>query len=298
MSDSRIGRIISNHGAKVALESSNGRIMRASARKKLGLVVCGDWVDYELTGDTAVVTRIHERTSSFERPDRRRRLKPLASNIDQIIIVSAHQPGIDLALIDAYLVSANHMHIDAVLVFNKTDLPHNEKQTFKWCEYYTNIGYTCLNTSITSDGGLNTLREQLKNKTSIFVGQSGVGKSSLLNCLLPEHNVQVGALSEATGLGSHTTTAANLYHFPSGGDLIDSPGVREFATWQYTPEQIRTYFKEFEALKDQCKFNNCMHLKEPQCAVIKAVNNGQIAKWRMENYKKLLAEAQENELYG
>lgn len=298
MSDTRIGRVISNHGAKVALEDSDGRIMRASARKKLGLVICGDWVDYELTGDTAVVTRIHERTSSFERPDRRHRLKPLASNVDQLIIVSAHQPGIDLALIDSYLVSVGIMNIDAVLVFNKTDLPHNEKQVFEWREYYAKIGYASFNTSIETNEGLDALREHLKDKTSIFVGQSGVGKSSLLNCLLPDHNVQVGALSEATGLGSHTTTAANLYHFPSGGDLIDSPGVREFATWQYTPEQIRTCFREFEALKHECKFNNCQHLKEPQCAVIDAVKKGEIAQWRMEHYKNLLADAQENELYG
>lgn len=290
------GRIITNHGQALALCTSDGTILRASARRKLGLVVCGDNVEYEMTGDEAVVTKVLTRSSEFARPDRRRRIKPLAANIDQLLIVSAHKPGIDPFLIDSYLVTAENMGIDAALIFNKSDIEHDAQSLAKLSAYYEHMGYPVLATSTKQEHGLDALVEQLKGHTNIFVGQSGVGKSSLIQALLPDREIQVGALSAATGLGSHTTTTTTLYHFPSGGELVDSPGVREFATWRYSAEEIRKGFREFTKLAEQCRFHNCRHLSEPGCAVKEALESGQIGEWRHQHYQRMLQDAQENQL--
>lgn len=290
------GRIITNHGPALALETDTGEVLRATARRKLGLVVCGDYVEYEMTGAEAVVTRVAPRHSEFARPDRRRRIKPLATNIDQLFIVSAHKPGIDDYLIDCYLITAENMGIDACLVFNKSDIPHDADRLESTANYYRSLGYTVIETSTKTNDGIADLIEQLKGKTNIFVGQSGVGKSSLIQLLLPDQDIQVGALSEATGLGSHTTTTTILYHFPNGGDLVDSPGVREFSIWRYNELELRQGFKEFLALSEHCKFNNCRHISEPQCAVKAAIDAGDVAQWRWDHYQKMLAESEENQL--
>ncbi len=290
------GRIITNHGPAVAVETEDGRVLRGTARRKLGLVVCGDYVEYEMTGSDAVITKVAPRSSEFGRPDRRRRIKPLATNIDRLFIVSAHKPGIDEYLIDCYLITAENMGVDATLIFNKSDLEHDADKLHQMATYYRSLGYSVIETSVEDGTGIDTLTEQLKGNTNIFVGQSGVGKSSLIQLLLPDQDIQVGALSQATGLGSHTTTTTILYHFPNGGDLVDSPGVREFSIWRYNETELRQGFKEFLAKSEECKFNNCRHLTEPHCAVKQALDNGEIAAWRLRHYKKMLEEASENEL--
>lgn len=290
------GRIITNHGAALALENTSGDVLRATARRKVGLVVCGDHVEYELTGDEAVVTKVLPRHSEFSRPDRRRRIKPLATNIDQLLIVSAHKPGIDEYLIDCYLITAENMGVDACLIFNKSDIEHNADKLETAAHYYRSLGYSVIETSTKTGEGIDNLVEQLKDKTNIFVGQSGVGKSSLIQLLLPDQAIQVGALSAATGFGSHTTTTTILYHFPSGGDLVDSPGVREFSVWRYDEIAIRQGFREFHTLSEHCKFNNCRHLSEPHCAVKAALDAGEVAEWRMEHYQRMLEETAEHEL--
>ncbi len=288
------GRIITNHGAALALETATGEILRATARRKLGLVVCGDEVEYEMTGNAAVVTAVQPRRSAFARPDRRRRIKPLATNIDQLFIVSAHAPGIDDYLIDCYLITAENMGIDACLLFNKSDIDHDADSLQQTSAYYRSLGYTVLETSTVDNTGMAALVEQLKGKTNIFVGQSGVGKSSLIQRLLPDQAIQIGALSAATGLGSHTTTTTILYHFPSGGDLVDSPGVRAFSIWRYDERELRQGFREFFQRSQDCRFNNCRHLSEPGCAVKAAVECGEIAPWRWAHYKKMLEETADN----
>lgn len=290
------GRIITNHGPAVAIETQDGQVLRATARRKLGLVVCGDYVEYEITGSDAVITQVAPRSSEFGRPDRRRRIKPLATNIDRLFIVSAHKPGIDEYLIDCYLITAENMGIDATLIFNKSDIEHDADKLKNRACYYRSLGYCVIETSVKTGAGIDALTEQLKGKTNIFVGQSGVGKSSLIQLLLPDQDIQVGALSQATGLGSHTTTTTILYHFPSGGDLVDSPGVREFSIWRYNEAELRQGFTEFLAISEACKFNNCRHLTEPDCAVKQALEREEIAPWRFRHYKKMLEEASENEL--
>ena len=290
------GRIITNHGPAVAVETQDGTVLRGTARRKLGLVVCGDYVEYEITGSDAVITKVAKRSSEFGRPDRRRRIKPLATNIDRLFIVSAHKPGIDEYLIDCYLITAENMGIDATLIFNKSDIKHDADKLTSMADYYRSLGYSVIETSVENGNGIDSLTEQLKGNTNIFVGQSGVGKSSLIQKLLPNQEIQVGALSRATGLGSHTTTTTILYHFPHGGDLVDSPGVREFSIWRYNETELRQGFKEFLAKSEECKFNNCRHLTEPNCAVKIAIDKGEIAHWRLRHYKKMLEEAAENEL--
>ena len=188
------------------------------------------------------------------------------------------------------------MGVDATLIFNKSDVAHDADKLKSMADYYRSLGYFVIETSVEDGNGIDTLTEQLKGNTNIFVGQSGVGKSSLIQRLLPDQEIQVGALSRATGLGSHTTTTTILYHFPHGGDLVDSPGVREFSIWRYNEVELRQGYKEFLAKSEECKFNNCRHLSEPNCAVKTAIDAGEIAPWRWRHYKKMLEEAAENEL--
>lgn len=267
-------------------EAENGLLV--DIRRKLGTVVCGDYVLCELSEQSAVISHVEPRQTALARPDRRRRLKPIAANIDQLVVVSAHKPGLDFSLIDSYLVSAQQMGMRAMLIFNKSDIEHNQEKLNDKIKYYQSLGVHSLSISLYKKTGLDDLDKALNNTTSLFVGQSGVGKSSLINHLIPDQSVQVGALSDATGLGSHTTTTTILYHLPAGGDLIDSPGVREFATWQFTPEQIAQGFVEFAERAHLCKFNNCLHNKEPQCAVKAALESGEIAPWRYEHYQTML----------
>ncbi|MGM0562788.1 MAG: ribosome small subunit-dependent GTPase A [Pseudomonadota bacterium] len=285
------GRVVANFGRHLSLRSEGGTLLKASARRKLGLVVCGDRVSYRHSADEAIVETVEAREGVLARPDRRGVPKPLAAHLDQLIIVSAHRPGVDRFLIDSYLVTAENMGVDAVLLFNKDDLADGEVLFDEtWC-YYEALGYCCLKTSVETGLGLETLDAWARDRTSILVGQSGVGKSSLLQYLLPDQSIQVGALSEASGLGSHTTTTTILYQLPRGGDLIDSPGVREFATWTHDEREILHGFRELDKLGQQCRFHNCRHLKEPGCAVKSAVETGECASWRLESYRTMLERA-------
>ena len=289
----RTGRVIANYGAALTVESDDRVLHRCIARRKLGLVVCGDYVEWmpQARGD-AVVTKVMPRTTSLERLDRRSQLKPLASNFDQIIITGAVQPPIDLFLVDRYLIFAEHIGAEVVVVVNKIDLlsSANKKLIEDITKTYQKIGYRSITTCTKSTDGMNELLPFLQDKTSIFVGQSGAGKSSLIQKLVPDREIRTGELSAASGLGSHTTTTTILYHIPSGGELIDSPGVREFHISQLEETEITNGFIEFKALAGQCKFNNCSHRNEPNCAVKEQLEAGEINPVRYKNYLKMLDE--------
>ncbi|MCG8382617.1 MAG: ribosome small subunit-dependent GTPase A [Gammaproteobacteria bacterium] len=281
--------MIANYGAALILEHE-GEIYRAIPRRKLKQIVCGDFVQWqkEATGDH-VATKILPRNTVLERPDYKNQLKPLAANFDQILITAALQPPADRFLIDRYLVFAEHIGAKARLILNKIDLASADKQPEikRLVDAYSSIGYSCFPISIKAACGLSDLLPHLADKTSIFVGQSGVGKSSIIKCVVPDKDIRTGALSAASGLGSHTTTVATRYHIPSGGHLIDSPGVREFAVTQLNAAQIAEGFVEFRRFSKQCRFNNCTHEKEPSCAVKAAVAAGDILSFRYENYLKM-----------
>ncbi len=239
-----------------------------------------------------VVVAQRERHSVLSRPDPYGKLKPVAANIDQILLVIAPLPEPHANLIDRYLVAAEVVGIEPVILLNKTDLlvaePVLSKAMDELLAIYPTINYKLLHASVTSERGMDEFLAQLRDRTSVFVGQSGVGKSSLINMLLPELDLRVAALSESTNKGVHTTTTARLFHLPTGGVLIDSPGIREFGLWHMTRQQIEAGFREYHPLLGTCKFRDCKHEQEPQCAILDAVETGEVSQRRLNSYRQMI----------
>ena len=229
------------------------------------------------------------------RPDPYGKLRPVAANIDRIAIVFATKPTAYSNLIDRYLIAAEAQGIQPVLVVNKIDLLKQENYSYieELISNYKSVGYEVLPVSVKTGDGLDELKGYLANHTSIFVGQSGVGKSSLINQLQPDANMLVGALSESKDKGTHTTTASRLFHLENGGDLIDSPGIREFALSNLSGEQIVNGFIEFRPYLGQCKFRDCKHQSETGCALLAAAAEGKILEGRLQNYRNILASLDE-----
>ncbi|KEI69933.1 small ribosomal subunit biogenesis GTPase RsgA [Endozoicomonas elysicola] len=289
------GLIIAHYGAQLDIEpiSKPGETYRCHLRANLPPLVTGDRIIWRASnkGDMGVVVALEDRESLLSRPDMRGQLKPVAANIDYIVLVIAPVPVPHSNLIDRYLVAAETVGIEPVILLNKTDLLENEADRQVLDDMlisYEHIGYRVLKASTRTEDGLHELKSLLNEHTSVFVGQSGVGKSSLVNTLLPGVDTKVGPLSESTGKGTHTTTAAKLFHFPAGGMLIDSPGIREFGLWHMDPEDVLHGFKEFRPFIGYCKFRDCSHEQEPGCAIRKALLNGDILQERMNSYQNIL----------
>lgn len=286
------GRVIIRFGAQVDVEDNHGKLHRCLMRQNLPPLVCGDRVIWQAgNNDAGVVVAMEPRQSLLERPDADNQLKPVAANINQILVVAAPEPALDMDLINRYLVAAEITNIPPVLVINKTDLLDDAALTHlkQQLQTYTDIGYTTLYASTLEKHSLDAVIDHLRDKTSIFVGQSGVGKSSLIQVLLPHEDLRVGELSEATGLGRHTTSVTRLYHFPGGGELIDSPGVRAFRLGHANFNQVTDGFAEFRPYLGQCRFHNCQHSAEPGCALQAAVAKGEISQDRFDSYQRILA---------
>jgi ribosome biogenesis GTPase len=288
----REGLIVAHFGTQVEVESEPGQRQRCHIRANLEGMVTGDRVIWRQGEPTGVVVAQLERNSVLSRPDPYGKIKPVAANIDQIILVMASSPEPHANLIDRYLVAAETVGIEPVILLNKTDLldddPQRRAHIDQLLEVYPTLGYQVLHASVTSERGMDEFLAQLRDRTSVFVGQSGVGKSSLINVLLPELDLRVGALSESTNKGVHTTTTARLFHLPSGGVLIDSPGIREFGLWHMTRQQIEAGFREFHPLLGTCKFRNCKHQQEPQCAILAAVESGAVSQRRLNSYRQMV----------
>lgn len=292
---SQPGEVIANYGAIVLVADESGSVNRCVARRRAGYPVCGDRVQWspQDKGD-GIILAIEPRSSTLERPDRRGQLKPLAANFTQLVVVMASQPGFDPGLIDRYCVAAEHLGVRAVLVINKADLLEGDslRKAETLMRRYADLGYTVCTASKELDNGIADLAGLLRDETSILVGQSGVGKSSIANQLLPDRDIRVGALSESTGLGSHTTTTTILYNLPDGGRLIDSPGVREFPLEHLEGPQIAAGFREITELAEECRFHNCSHAVEPGCAVRSAVDEGRIDQQRYKTYLQMLEQSE------
>jgi ribosome biogenesis GTPase len=288
----REGLIVAHYGTQVAVESAPGQSLRCHLRANLEGLVTGDRVVWREGDPTGVVVARLDRNSLLSRPDPYGKLKPVAANIDQILVVIAPYPEPHANLVDRYLVASETVGIEPVILLNKMDLLENEPELRNTLEellaIYPTLGYQILHTSSKS-GGLDELHQALQERISVFVGQSGVGKSSLVNVLLPEADLRVGELSENTLKGTHTTTTAQLFHLPCGGSLIDSPGIREFGLWHMTREQVEQGFREFLPLLGTCKFRDCQHQQEPGCAILDAVESGEISSRRLESYRHIVA---------
>lgn len=295
LADQQRGIVIGRFGKHADVEGTDGRTVRCHIRRTIESVVCGDNVLFRPGIDPSVnvngvIELVEDRQSVLTRPDFYDGVKPVAANIDQIIVVSSVLPALSLNIIDRYLVAAEDVQIEPVVLLNKVEMLSTEQRSEveQQLKVYRDIGYKVLLTSCKTDEGLEQFTSILKDKTSVFVGQSGVGKSSLVNRLLPDADETIGDISDNSGLGTHTTTAAKLLHFPQGGDLIDSPGVREFALWHLPVERVTSGFIEFRDYLGGCKFRDCKHGSDPGCLLREAVEQGKISRSRFDSYHKIL----------
>ena len=287
--------VLVSYGGQGVVLLPDGEHKRCKFRRKVGRPFCGDRVLVGRADDTSlVVDSILPRDNYFVRADERQRQHVIAANLDQVLIVVAAAPLPSRDLMERYILAVHSLGIEPIIVLNKTDLEVPVGETAagaKVLEHmpdYEALGYTVIRTSCKTEPGISGLQSVLKDRTSILVGQSGVGKSSLINQLLPDLDIQTGALSTATGKGTHTTTSTMLYQFTGGGYLIDSPGVWEYGIWKLDNDELAAGFIEFKPWLGKCRFNDCVHKTEPDCAIKKAVADGFIREWRYQSYLRLL----------
>ena len=256
--------------------------------------VCGDLVEAHAIANEPewLITNILPRKNELSRPDKRRRIEILAANIDLVAVVTADAPAADWFIVDRYLAAAELINVSALVVFNKTDLGAASDTSAGELTDLAKIGYLTLRCSAKSGDNLDQLQHGLRDHTAIIVGQSGVGKSSLINHLIKDADQQTAELSSSTGEGRHTTVNSVMWSLPGGGAVIDSPGVRDYAPAIDSPELVTKGFREIEEHGQNCRFANCRHLREPNCAVKSAVETGDIGARRYESYRRLLADSQ------
>lgn len=298
------GRVIaiSGEGSNVDFEGKQylcalkGFLKKEKSQSK-NLIAVGDWVRFTPTSDNeGTIAQIEERTSILARTDISGKKEQLiAVNIDQVVIVvSVVEPPLKPSLVDRYLIAAEKGNLRPIIAINKIDLlpnaTHEEKELYKdFLASYEPLGYPILSVSIDSKPGIEALRSLLQGKTSVFSGQSGVGKSSLLNACFGME-LKVGDLAQKTFKGAHTTTVAELLPLPGGGYCVDTPGIRSFGIWQLQKDAVISHFTDISAFASACKYVDCSHMSEPDCAVAQAFEEGKIAPLRYQSYLTLIQE--------
>lgn len=280
----------SKHVDVKALEGEKqGQHWRCHIRANVDSIAVGDTVIWqENKQDEGVVVAVEPRRSLIERPDGMGKLKPVAANIDQVFIVFAAAPEPHPTLIDRYLIAAENANIEAILIFNKIELLPADNPVQPLLATYRALGYNVLEVSCYKHIGLEAISALLVNKSSVFAGQSGVGKSSLVNAILPGIDAKVGELSDAVAKGRHTTTTASLFELPQGGYLIDSPGIREFHLNHYDAVHIYQGYRELHSVLGHCRFRDCRHQEEPNCAVKTFIEEGKMSNSRVASLQFIL----------
>ncbi len=288
--DGQGGLLISHFGRELEIEDASGLLHRCTARRHLGPLAAGDRVVWRSAAAGCVVLAREPRRSELVRHDGSGKARLMAANVDRLLVVIAPEPAWNAWQLDRYLVAAEHCAIPPAIVVNKVDLldAAGRSALRERLRAYADIGYPLVFTSSHEQHGQDPLRALLRAHISVVVGQSGVGKSSLVNTLVPDAAARIGAISTASGGGRHTTTAARLYHLPDGGALIDSPGVREFGLERMPPEDVARGFPEFRPYLGRCRFRDCSHLDDPGCAVHRGVEEGTISPARLESYRRIL----------
>jgi ribosome biogenesis GTPase len=283
-SSEQTGLVITRYGQHVLVEAESGELYHCTGRQNIKLSVAGDQVIFQtISKSEGVVTALLERDNQLSRS-----YKLIASNIDQLWLVVAVEPHYQFELIDRYLVVAENAGLPINIVVNKIELSNDFERIKHNFSMYESTGYQVVYLSVKDQINIEQFKTLLDDKTHIFLGQSGVGKSSLINELIPNLNLRVNEISTKSKLGKHTTTNTTLYHIPSGGDLIDSPGIREFQLDDLSNKEILSGFREFKPFIGACKFRNCAHINEPNCAIKEAVESGKIHHKRYENYLQLI----------
>ena len=287
--------VIATYSRQMLLRLQDRSEVRARIKGKKVRPVCGDNVEAQPLPNEPewLITNILPRSTELTRPDSRGRVEILAANLDFLVIVAAVAPPVDWFIVDRYLAAAELMDVPAMVVFNKTDLHALTDASASALSEYEIIGYKTISCSAKEGANIDRFAALLRGHTAVIVGQSGVGKSSLINRMLGDDRLRVREISDATGEGRHTTVNSALLMLPGGGSVIDSPGVRDYAPAIECADDVIHGFREIRENGQNCRFANCRHLREPDCAVKEAVDDGRISARRYESFRRLLSTSQD-----
>ncbi len=303
-----LGLVVRNTGSWYTVKTDDGRMVDSKIKGNFRLkgirstnpVAVGDRVEIvENAEGTAFITAISDRRNYIIRksPNLSKQSHIIAANVDQaMLVVTVNRPQTSTTFIDRFLASAEAYRIPVVLVFNKTDLLTDEERHYQEMviALYENIGYECREISAATGSGVDELKQMLAGRITVLSGNSGVGKSTLINSLLPGVNLRTAKISDAHNTGMHTTTFSEMLLLPDGGYIIDTPGIKGFGTFDIEPEELTGYFRDIFHFSKDCRFSNCTHRHEPGCAVLRALEDHYIAESRYQSYLSMLDDKDEN----
>ena len=302
------GLVIKNTGSWYTVKTVEGSVVECKIKGNFRLkgirstnpVAVGDHVEIELhSQNTAFITAIGDRKNYIIRKSQNlsKQSHIIAANVDQaFLVVTVERPQTSTTFIDRFLATAEAYSVPVVLVFNKTDLLDDSLMRYQrmMTDLYETVGYKCVAVSAETGEGMDELMEMLRDRITLLSGHSGVGKSTIINRLLPGVNLRTAEISDAHNTGMHTTTFSEMLPLPGGGYIIDTPGIKGFGTFDMEPEELTSYFKEIFRFSKDCRFSNCTHTHEPGCAVLKAVEDHYIAVSRYQSYLSMLEDKDGN----